>query len=154
MLKTFPKLLLFRSGLVLCILSCTPNSDMLPQDTFIEVYARLLIINEMRISFATKQNLTHQLLKKYDVSYNQFKNRIAYYHTKPEKWIDIVGETQIKIKELKELYKTKGSQKEETATDDRTQPDKPYGFIKPQSENSRYRKAGPDSSAERRGRND
>jgi hypothetical protein len=122
---------------------------MIEENTLIELYAQLSIINEMQISKSTKHVLTQNLFGKYNTTEEQFRQTVSEYHKSPERWISVIEKVKNKIQELKELYQPKTGQQKQTATDNRAAPDQPQGFIRPQRQDSRNSQTRPDSTAER-----
>ena len=122
------------------------------QSDFIEVYARLSIINEMQITTDIKQRLSMQLFDQHKTTEACFKQTVDFYHKSPEEWIIIIEKVKVRIQELKQLYQPKGSQKKNAATDDRTDSNQPQSLIMLQRQNPGDSHTRPDSSTERRSR--
>jgi hypothetical protein len=152
MLKTFPKNTIVVIILLIMFIGCKSGNECLDQTVFIELYARLSIINEMQINTDLKQKLAMQLFDQHSTTEACFKQTVNFYHQSPEEWIVIIEKVKKRMRELKELYQPKGSQKKDAATDDRTDSNQPQSLIMLQRQDPGDSHTRPDSSTKRRRR--
>ena len=84
-----------------CISSCTENADIIEEPKFIEIYSRLLIINEIGVKKEFHDQLVQDLLTEYNVSLAKIENTIEHYHERPEQWAELTRRIRDRIQELK-----------------------------------------------------
>lgn len=102
LVKTFPNIKIIIILLTFLIFCCdSENKSPLDEKEFVEVYAGLTIIDELKISAFQKDSLTTDLLKEKQVSREQIKLTLEYFKQNPEQWVDILQSTRDYIKELK-----------------------------------------------------
>ena len=100
-IKTFHKLQIFTILLTFCISCGSKNPDLIEQNQFIEMYARLLIINEMAIEKDQQDLLLQKLMHRYQVTNEDLENTLNYYNAHPEEWIPILSKIRERIKDIK-----------------------------------------------------
>ena len=102
MLKTFPK-----SKIIIFLLSfltiCCNSEKKSPIDKtqFVEVYAGLTIIDELKIPASQKDSLVTDLLIEKQVSREDLKKSMDHFKQNPEEWVDILLLARDRIKEMK-----------------------------------------------------
>ena len=100
--KSFPKLQIFSFFILFMLLACsTEEKEIINEHKFIEVYARLMIINEADINKKDHPRLVEELLRKYQVESEQIRNTLEYYNNNPDKWANILRQIRDRIKELR-----------------------------------------------------
>ena len=92
-------ILIFISFLVFfCNRETAPGID---EEEFIEVYARFLIINELRAADSLKISYQDQLLTANAMTREDLKNSIAFFRSDPQRWVGILEQLRDRIKILK-----------------------------------------------------
>jgi hypothetical protein len=100
--KSFPILLLLMMFFLFYDTGCrSRDQKIISKREFIEIYARLLIIDEMELSPEYKQLLRTELFKQYKKSRSDIERTIDYYNTRPEDWIDLLRRIRDRIEELR-----------------------------------------------------
>ncbi len=95
----FKYILIFISFLVFfCNRETAPDID---EKEFIEVYARFLIINELRAADSLKTRYQDQLLAENSMTREDLKNSIAFFRNDPQRWVVILEQLRDRIKNLK-----------------------------------------------------
>jgi len=101
-IKSFPKLQIIFIFSFIFLFSCkSERSDVLDNEKFIEIYARLLIISEMDINKEYQDRLIGELYRDYGVSKAKIDSSITDLNAHPEEWAEILGKTRDKIQELR-----------------------------------------------------
>jgi hypothetical protein len=77
------------------------HQKIISQKQFIEIYARLLIIDELELSTEYKERLRIELMQQYKITRADIDRTIAYYNSQPEKWIDLLGKIRDRIEKLR-----------------------------------------------------
>jgi hypothetical protein len=100
--KSFPVLLLFLFFFSWSAQSCkSEHPRIIGQKQFIEIFARLLIIDEMELSPEHKEKLRQELLQQFKVTKTAIDQTIEYYNSQPEKWVDLLAKTRDRIDKLR-----------------------------------------------------
>ncbi len=99
------------SFLLLCGICCSKNEKsghVIPRDTFVQVYADLLIVGRERISDTTgAKGRIQELFKKYGVTEQDFRRTVARYNEDPVEWKEIVNEVIKRLEEKRNEATTK-----------------------------------------------
>jgi len=110
--KTFPKLQIFLSFFLFFLFSCQKEETLtIDKEQFIEIYARLLIINEMKIRKEFRDNLFQKLYSDYKITTNELDSTISYYNSNPGEWVEIYNLVREKIQKIRSDYQTDSSRK-------------------------------------------
>ena len=99
--KTFP-ILQFSIFFVFFILySCEEeNKNIINNEQFIEIYARLLIIHEMEINKDYHDKLVSEIYREFNISSDQIDSTIAYYNSNPKEWVEVLLKVRNYINEM------------------------------------------------------
>jgi len=101
-LNSFPVLVLFSLIFFFLNSGCgIKQPQVIAKKQFIEIYARLLIIDEMELSPEYKQLLRNEVLQQYKTTRADLYRTIEFYNSQPEKWVDILGKTRDRIDQLR-----------------------------------------------------
>jgi hypothetical protein len=101
-LKTFPLLLLVVIFFSWSSKSCRQeHPQVIGPKQFIEIYARLLIIDEMDLTPEYKELLRQELMQKYKITRTDIDQTITYYNSQPEKWVEILAKTRDRIEQIR-----------------------------------------------------
>lgn len=102
MVKTFPKskIIIFLLGFLTI---CCNSEKKTPVDRaqFVEVYAGLTIIDELKIPASQKDSLVTNLLIEKQVSREELQMSMDHFKQNPEEWVDILLLTRDRVKEMK-----------------------------------------------------
>ena len=110
--KTFPKLQIFLSFFLFFLFSCQKEETLtIDKEQFIEIYARLLIINEMKIRKEIRDNLFQKLYSDYKITTSELDSTISYYNSNPSEWVEIYNLVREKIQKIRSDYQTDSSRK-------------------------------------------
>jgi hypothetical protein len=105
--KTFPKLQIILVFLVIFLQFChKEKAETIDKEQFIEIYARLLIINELKVSKEFHDRLLQELYNENNVTAAEIDSTISYYNSNPREWIDIYKRTREKIQKIRTDFKT------------------------------------------------
>jgi hypothetical protein len=100
--KSFPILLLFIIFISWYTQSCrSEHPQVISQKQFIEIFARLLIIDEMDLTPEHKEKLRQELMQQFKVTRTAIDQTIEYYNSQPEKWVDLLAKTRDRIDKLR-----------------------------------------------------
>jgi len=112
MSKTFPKLQIFLVFFLFFLCSCQKKQPLtIEKEQFIEIYSRLLIINEMKIKKDSRDTLIQKLYSEIKITHADFDSSISYYNSNPGEWVDIYNKIREKIQEIKNDFRTNSSLK-------------------------------------------
>lgn len=101
-LKSFPNNKIFIFLLTILLICCSSESKkIIESELFINIYAQLLIINELKIKNLNKESFTNDLLRKNNVSREDLNLALEFYKQNPEKWVSILQKVRDRIRELK-----------------------------------------------------
>lgn len=90
--------------------SCSQsNESQIDKNTFILVYARILVINELSIPKEQQNKLITDLFQQYKVKIKDVQNTIEYYQENPNLWSDMLEKIN---EQIIELHKNKYTGKE------------------------------------------
>ena len=110
--KSFPKLQIFFAFMILFLQFCQKEETLtIDKEQFIEIYARLLIINELRIEKSFRSRLLQELYTENDVSSADIDSTISYYNSNPREWVGIYNRVREKIQKIKSEYQIDSSKK-------------------------------------------
>lgn len=70
-------------------------------EQFINIYAQLLIINELKIKNLKKESFTNDLLKRNKISREDLNLVLESYKRNPEEWVSILQKVRDRMRELK-----------------------------------------------------
>ena len=103
--KSFPKLQIIFIILVFFLQFCQKEqASVIDTDKFIEIYSRLLIINELKVEKETRDRLIRELFNKNNVSATEIDSTVSYYNSKSREWVTIYKRVREKIQNLKSEY--------------------------------------------------
>ena len=101
-LKSFPNNKIFIFLLTILLICCNSESKIvIESEQFINIYAQLLIINELKIQNLKKESFTNELLKKNKVSREDINTALDSYRQNPEEWVSILQKVRDRMRELK-----------------------------------------------------
>ena len=101
-LKTFPNNKIFIFLLTILLICCNSESKIIiKSEQFINIYAQLLIINELKIKNVNKESFTNDLLKRNNVSKEDLNLALDSYKQNPEEWVSILQKVRDRMRELK-----------------------------------------------------
>jgi len=107
--------------LLIFLLSCSSEpSNVLDNEKFIEIYARLLIISEMDINKEYQDRLIGGLYRDYGVSKAKIDSSITYFNAHQEEWVEILGKTRDKIQEIRKEMVVEEKKPQQIAAPPRT----------------------------------
>lgn len=99
------------SLILLCTLHCSKNEktgQIIPRDTFVQVYAELFIVGREHSSDTTAaKGRIHDLFQKHGVSEQDFRRTVARYNEDPVEWKEILSEVIKKLEEKRNEPATK-----------------------------------------------
>ncbi len=102
MKKTFPNnknIILLLTFILIC---CSPASkNIMDEEVFINTYANLLIINELKIQKNKKASMISVVLKENDTTMDEINDTIASYKQQPENWVSVLQKVRDHIRVLK-----------------------------------------------------
>ena len=91
--------------MTVCTFSCS-KEDILPEDTFINVYIDILVAQDtLTDSSISNDSLKTIILQKYNVTDSIYTKTIEYYNNNPDKWEKFFEDA---IKQVEELKATEG----------------------------------------------
>ena len=112
MSKSFPKLQIFLIFLLFFLITCQKEKTLtIKKEQFIEIYARVLIINEMKIEKEFHDRLLQELYSENNISTIDIDSTVSYYNSNPGEWVEIYNRVREKIQEIRNIYKTESSKK-------------------------------------------
>jgi hypothetical protein len=111
-LKTFPKLQIILALLIIFLQFCQKKEKLIiDEDQFIEIYARLLIINELKVEKSFHDRLLQDLFNENNVTSDEIDSTVSYYNSNPKEWVYIYNRVREKILKIKGEYQTDSSKK-------------------------------------------
>lgn len=112
MLKTFPKLQIFFAFLIFFLQFCQKEKTItIDKEQFIEIYARLLIINELRIDKIDRDQLLQDLYVENDVTLADIDSTVSYLNSNPREWVEIYNRVREKIQKIRTEIQKESSKK-------------------------------------------
>jgi low affinity Fe/Cu permease len=109
-LKTFPKLQIFISFFLIFLYSCQKEEALtIDKEQFIEIYARLLIINEMKIKKGIRDSLFQKLYSDNKIMTSELDSSISHYNSNPTEWVEIYNLVREKIQKIRSEYQADSS---------------------------------------------
>lgn len=87
-----------------CVLlsSCTSDGTRsLDETEFIDVYARLTIINELNTNKEHQNKLIEELLYEFNIQVNDIQSSVENYQENPRQWLSFLEKVKDKINELR-----------------------------------------------------
>jgi len=127
--KTFPKLQIILIFFIIFLLSCQKEKTLpINKEQFIEIYARLLIINEMKFKKAIYNRLLSELYLENNITTADIDSTVSYYNSNPSEWVEIYNLVREKIQKIRSEYRTESSRKLDSlkSSSRRTLPEKFY----------------------------
>jgi hypothetical protein len=101
-LNSFPnnKIIIF---LLTFLMICCKNEsiNVIESSDFINIYAQILIINELKISKDKKDAFISDLLNRNNITRQDLNLAIESFKQKPEEWVSILQKVRDKIREYK-----------------------------------------------------
>ena len=111
-LKTFHKLQIFLIFLIFFSFSCQKEkTSTINKEQFIEIYARLLIINELTVKKDFRDRLLLDLYSENNITPADIDSTVSYYNSNPSEWVDIYDLVRKKIQKIKDDNKKESSKK-------------------------------------------
>jgi len=111
-LKSFPKLPLIFVFLLFTIFSCQKDKTLIiNKEQFIKIYARLLIIDQLKIEKKNRDSLVQELYHENNITTANIDSTVSYYNSNPKEWVEIYDRIRETILELKNTYKVEPSKK-------------------------------------------
>ena len=109
-LKTFHKLQIFLIFLIFFSFSCQKEkTSTINKEQFIEIYARLLIINELTVKKDFRDRLLLDLYSENNITPADIDSTVSYYNSNPSEWVDIYDLVRKKIQKIKDDNKKESS---------------------------------------------
>ena len=100
--NSFPKLQLFLIFFLFFSFSCQEEKRLvINKEQFLEIYARLLIINELRVENEFRDSLVQQLYSDYNITLVNIDSTISYYNSNPGEWVEIYNLVRERLQEFK-----------------------------------------------------
>lgn len=84
--------------------------NIIETEQFIEIYSRLIIINEMEINKEYHDRLVDELLTQNNISIADIDSTISYLNGNPTKWVDILEKVRDRLQEIRNEMKITPSQ--------------------------------------------
>ena len=108
--KSFPKLHFFCLFVSVFLQFCQKEEALLiDKEQFIEIYARLLIINELRVNKSDQDRLLNELYTTNNVSLAEIDSTVSYFNSHPREWVEIYNRVREKIQKIKSDYQIDSS---------------------------------------------
>ena len=108
--KSFPKLQTIFMILPIILFSCQKDKTLvINKEQFINIYARILIINQMTIDKKIHNHLLQELYDQNNITQANIDSTVSYYNSNPQEWVEIYDRIRKTILELKNNYETKPS---------------------------------------------
>ncbi len=108
--KSFPKLQIFLIFVLFFAFFCEKEkTTTIKKEQFIEIYARLLIINEMKVDKEFQDRLLQELYTNNNITTADIDSTVSYYNSNPRNWVEIYDLVRKKIQEIRNEYKTESS---------------------------------------------
>ena len=103
--KTFPKLQIILLLFLFFLFSCQNEQALtIDKEQFIEIYARLLIINEMKVKKEIRDNLILKLFSDNNITSTEIDSTVSYYNSNPTEWVEIYNVVHEKIQKIRSDY--------------------------------------------------
>lgn len=100
--NSFPKIKFFFICLSLLVYSCEKsNDDIIEKKDFIDIYAKILIINELTVESHYRSFLMDKIYEQYDINGSNINKTIDHFNQTPGEWIDITKKVREQIKNMK-----------------------------------------------------
>ena len=108
--KSFPKLQIFLTFMLFFVFFCEKEkTTTINKEQFIEIYARLLIINEMKVDKEFQDRLLQKLYTNNNITTADIDSTVSSYNSNPREWVEIYDLVRKKIQEIRNEYKTESS---------------------------------------------
>jgi hypothetical protein len=110
--KSFPELSLIFIFLLFSLFSCQKEKTaIINKEQFIKIYARLLIIDQMKIEKEIHDRLVQDLYHENNITTANIDSTVSYYNLNPKEWVEIYDRIRETILELRNIYKVEPSKK-------------------------------------------
>jgi len=110
--KSFPKLQIFFAFMIFFLQFCQKEQTLtIDKEQFIEIYARLLIINELTVKKDFRDRLLLDLYSENNITPADIDSTVSYYNSNPSEWVDIYDLVRKKIQKIKDDNKKESSKK-------------------------------------------
>jgi hypothetical protein len=108
--KSFPKLQIFLIFVLFFAFFCEKEkTTTIKKEQFIEIYARLLIINEMKVDKEFQDRLLQELYTNNNITTADIDSTVSSYNSNHREWVEIFDLVRKKIQEIRNEYKTESS---------------------------------------------
>jgi Domain of unknown function (DUF4296) len=106
--KSFPKLQTIFTILTLLLFSCQKEkTSIIKKEQFIQIYARILIIDQMSIEEKLHDQLLQKLYHENNITQANIDSTVSFYNSNPKEWVEVYDRVRETILELKNKYKTR-----------------------------------------------
>ena len=113
--KSFPKLQTIFMILPIILISCQKDKTLIiNKEQFIDIYARILIINQMTIDKKNQDHLLQELYDQNNITQANIDSTVSFYNSNPKEWVEIYDRIRETIMKLKNKYKTNPSRNSDT----------------------------------------
>jgi hypothetical protein len=100
--NSFPKLQIFLFFFLFLSFSCQKEKILIiNKEQFIEIYARLLIINELRVKNEFLDSLVQELYSDNNITTANIDSTVSYYNSNPGEWVEVYNLVRERIQEIK-----------------------------------------------------
>lgn len=108
--------IIFVGLLTILTISCDKKEQPpFSQDDFVKIYARLSVINSLRIEKEFYDRLIDELLTDYKTNMPAIQQAISYYNARPEQWVTILEQVREQITKMKNERLNKNATQPEPA---------------------------------------
>jgi hypothetical protein len=112
MSKSFPKLQFIFVFIIVFLQFCQNEKTLtINKEQFIEIYARILIINELKVEKSFQNRLLQELYIENNVTSAEIDSSVSYYNSNSREWVEIYNRVREKIQKIRSDYKTESSKK-------------------------------------------
>jgi len=110
--KSFPKLQIILPFFLFFLFSCQEEkTSTINKEQFIEIYTRVLIINEMKIKKSFRDSLLQEMYSEENITTADIDSSISYFNSNPREWVEIYNRVRERMQDIKNKIKEKSSKK-------------------------------------------